>query len=161
MFKRYLSLDWFITIAGFSISAAWIILSATRHSTAQTECETEFYSDTSTANSAASLAESSDTVCNIFSWVEVGIMGGLFVVLLIMQVSVAYHIFLLRMGRLIEQTFSKAVHAHRSIIIRQIPTGRPVTLQQLLRIHQSPHLQHPNGTSIRSFQPSQEKGQRG
>lgn len=96
LFKRYLSLDWFITIAGFSISAAWIILSATRHSTAQTDCQNEFYS-TSTINSAASLAESSDTVCNIFSWVDVGIMAGLLVVLALMQVSAADHIYLLRM----------------------------------------------------------------
>lgn len=84
LFKRYLSLDWVITIAAFSIAAAWIIISATRHSTAQANCQTEFYSN-STTNSAASLAESSDTVCNIFSWVDVGIMGGLWVVLVLMQ----------------------------------------------------------------------------
>lgn len=87
MFKRYLSADWLITVAGFSISAAWVILSATRHSTAQADCQAEFYSNTSTAGSAASLAGSSDTVCNIFSWVDVGVMAGLLVVLAIMQVS--------------------------------------------------------------------------
>lgn len=91
LFKRYLSLDWFIHIAGFSISAAWIILSAARHSTAQTYCENQFYPTTSTANSAASLSGSSDTVCNIFSWVDVGIMAGLFVVVLLMQVGANLH----------------------------------------------------------------------
>ena len=92
MFKRYLSLDWFITIAGFSVAAAWVIISATRHSTAQANCQEEFYSNNSTVSNAASLADSSDTVCNIFSWVDVGIMAGLWVVLAFMQVSDADHI---------------------------------------------------------------------
>lgn len=92
MFKRYLSLDWFITIAGFSVAAAWVIISATRHSTAQANCQEEFYSNNSTVSNAASLADSSDTVCNIFSWVDVGIMAGLWVVLALMQVSDADHI---------------------------------------------------------------------
>jgi len=84
LFKRYLSLDWFITIAGFSVSAAWIIISGTRHSTAQANCEREYYSGGSTDN-AASLADAADTVCSIFSWVDVGVMAGLWVILLIMQ----------------------------------------------------------------------------
>lgn len=86
LFKRYLSLTWFITIAGFSISVAWIIISATRHSTAQANCENDYYSGP-TVNNAASLASEATTVCNIFSWVDVGVMGGLWVVLLLMQVS--------------------------------------------------------------------------
>lgn len=93
MFKRYLSLDWVVTIAGFSISMAWIIASAARHSTAQANCERDYYTDGSTGNNAASLANASDTVCNIFSWVDVGIMGGLWFVLLIMQVSAADYIY--------------------------------------------------------------------
>lgn len=97
LFKRYLSLDWFITIAVFSISVAWIIISATRHSAAQANCEKEYYTPDSTGNTAASLADASDTVCNIFSWVDVGIMGGLWVVLLLMQVSAMVYICPLRM----------------------------------------------------------------
>ena len=87
MFKRYVSLSWFITTAGFSISAAWIIISATRHSTAQANCEKDYYSTGSTGDIAASLANEAQTVCNIFSWVDVGVMGGLWVILMIMQVS--------------------------------------------------------------------------
>lgn len=96
MFKRYLALDWFIIIAGFSISAAWIIISATRHSTAQANCEVDHYSTGSAGDNAASLSSQAATVCDIFSWIDVGIMGGLWVVLLIMQVSAEDQIYLLR-----------------------------------------------------------------
>lgn len=127
MFKRYLSLSWFITIAGFSISIAWIIMSATRHSTAQANCEKDYYSTGSTGDNAASLASEADTVCNIFSWVDVGVMGGLWVVLLLMQVSAenrsAWH------GHLIESRIRAVVHAHRCIVVWQGPTNRQIPLQ--------------------------------
>ena len=64
-------------------------MSATRHSTAQTNCERKFYAAGSTGDNAASLASEAATVCNIFSWAEIGVMGGLWVVLLLMQVSAA------------------------------------------------------------------------
>jgi len=94
LFRRYLALNWVITLGGFSISIAWIIASAARHSTAQANCQSDFYPAGSTGNNAASLANASDTVCNIFSWVDVGIMGGLWIVLLIMQVSAPDYIYL-------------------------------------------------------------------
>lgn len=51
-------------------------MSATRHSTAKAKCITDFFTD---ANGASS--SEGDTLCNIFPWVDVGIMGGLWVLL--------------------------------------------------------------------------------
>jgi hypothetical protein len=132
LFKRYLSLDWFITIAGFSISAAWIIISATRHSTAQTNCQTDFYSATSTVNTAASLASASDTVCNIFSWVDVGIMGGLFVVLVLMQLYML----------IVASSYSKAQQAERTRYNSFYESANPLTSNIPMEPRSDPHNRH-------------------
>ena len=78
MFKRYATLHLLITIAAFSVAAVWIIISATRHSTAKSKCESDFFVDSTTSEV--------DTLCEIFPWVDVGIMGGLWVLLAIVQV---------------------------------------------------------------------------
>ena len=57
-------------------------MSATRHSTAKAKCITDFF--TTGGNSSASEGE---TLCEIFSWVDVGIMGGLWVILAALHVS--------------------------------------------------------------------------
>jgi len=80
VFSTYLTLNALATIAAFSVAAVWIILSGTRHSTAQSTCENNFYNGTS-----GSVASEGVTLCNIFAWVDLGVMAGLWVVLLIMQ----------------------------------------------------------------------------
>jgi hypothetical protein len=69
-----------VTCAGFSVAAVWIGISASRHSVAQSKCETAFFS------SAGDTTQEGQTMCNIFSWVDIGIMGGLWVVLALAQV---------------------------------------------------------------------------
>ncbi|KAI0067735.1 hypothetical protein BV25DRAFT_1790974, partial [Artomyces pyxidatus] len=81
-FRRYTTLHILITVAAFSVAAVWIALSATRHSTAKTNCEKKFFS---TNGSTIDLSSEGETMCEIFPWVDVGIMGGLWVLLAITQ----------------------------------------------------------------------------
>jgi hypothetical protein len=64
----------------FSIAIVWVILSATRHSTAQSNCLKNFFNNDNTNSEGK-------TLCNIFPWVDVGVMGGLWVILAILQVG--------------------------------------------------------------------------
>lgn len=70
MYRRYVTLHIMAIIAAFAVAAAWLIVSATRHSTAKTNCINNFFtSDSSEAG----------TLCDIFPWVDIGLMGGLLV----------------------------------------------------------------------------------
>ncbi|KAF8974001.1 hypothetical protein BDZ97DRAFT_1900723 [Flammula alnicola] len=83
MYKHYITLHGLVASAAFSIAAAWIIMSASRHSNAKVKCITDFFTDTNGAS-----ASEGDTLCNIFPWVDIGIMGALWVIL------AALHIYL-------------------------------------------------------------------
>ena len=78
MYRRYATLHLLATIAAFSVAAVWIAISASRHSQAKTKCTTDFFPINSDSEG--------DTLCDIFPWVDVGIMGGLWVLLAIVQV---------------------------------------------------------------------------
>lgn len=78
MYRRYVTLHSMITVAAFAVAAVWIAISASRHSTAQTNCENTFFGSTTNTEGT--------TMCNIFGWVDVGIMGGLWVLFAIAQV---------------------------------------------------------------------------
>jgi len=79
MFRRYTTLHILLTTAAFSVAAAWIIISATRHSTAKSNCEQNFFS------ASSDITSEGETMCQIFPWVDIGIMGGLWVLLAISQ----------------------------------------------------------------------------
>ncbi|KAI0094744.1 hypothetical protein BDY19DRAFT_914353 [Irpex rosettiformis] len=79
LYRRYTTLHLLLTLADFSVAAVWIILSASRHSKAKSTCETDFFSDSTTTSLG-------DTLCNIFPWVDVGLMAGLWVLLAIAQI---------------------------------------------------------------------------
>lgn len=86
MFRRYTTLHLLITSAGFSVAAAWIIWSATRHSAAQSQCLVDFFPpDTSSTDTSFSSSEGK-TLCNIFPWVDIGVMSGLWVIIAILEV---------------------------------------------------------------------------
>ncbi|KAF7966636.1 hypothetical protein HWV62_37595 [Athelia sp. TMB] len=70
-FRRFLTLHGIVAAALFAVGAAWEAISASRHSKAQSACITDFF-----PNSSSSLGT---TMCNIFPWVDVGIMGGMLV----------------------------------------------------------------------------------
>lgn len=87
MFRRYTTIHIMITTAAFSVALVWIIISATKHNTAKADCLTDFFSNTT---STSVTGDEGDILCNIFTWVDVGLMGGLWIILAIMQVRQLY-----------------------------------------------------------------------
>ncbi|KAF9460818.1 hypothetical protein BDZ94DRAFT_1222454 [Collybia nuda] len=80
LYRRYVSLNALITLSVFAVAAAWIIISASKHSTAKSRCLLNFFPSDDTSQG--------DTLCEIFPWVDVGIMGGLWVVLGILHIYI-------------------------------------------------------------------------
>ncbi|KAI0051768.1 hypothetical protein FA95DRAFT_202621 [Auriscalpium vulgare] len=78
-FRRYTTLNIMITVAAFSVAAVWIGLSAGRHNTAKANCLQKYFSSSDTFQAEG------DKMCEIFPWVDVGLMGGLWVLLAITQ----------------------------------------------------------------------------
>lgn len=83
MYRRYVTLHSMATTGAFAIAAVWIIISASRHSVAESKCESDFFG---AAASSGPTASEGGVLCNIFPWVDVGIMGGLWVFFAITQV---------------------------------------------------------------------------
>ncbi|KAI0280650.1 hypothetical protein BGY98DRAFT_1185417 [Russula aff. rugulosa BPL654] len=79
LFRRYITLHALITVAAFSVAAVWIAISASRHSTAKHNCEQRFFT------TASDITSEGETMCEIFPWVDIGLMGALWAVLLISQ----------------------------------------------------------------------------
>ncbi|KAI0800893.1 hypothetical protein C8Q74DRAFT_1314298 [Fomes fomentarius] len=69
-YRRYITLHLLTTVAAFGVAAAWIAISATRHTQAQNQCINDFYKNTVSATNGQG-----ETLCNIFPWADVGIMG--------------------------------------------------------------------------------------
>lgn len=82
MFRRYATLNTGATIVVFAIAAVWVIISGSRHSTAQSNCEATFF-----PSSSGSTSSEGQTLCEIFSWVDVGLMAGAWVFFALVQVS--------------------------------------------------------------------------
>ncbi|PSS37554.1 hypothetical protein PHLCEN_2v570 [Hermanssonia centrifuga] len=78
MYRRYTTLHLLVTLGAFSVAAVWIAWSAARHNKAKAKCQTDFFAFTSEASEA-------ETLCNIFPWVDIGLMAGLWVLLAISQ----------------------------------------------------------------------------
>lgn len=76
LYRRYVTLHIMAIVAVFAVAAAWAIVSASRHSAAQANCIKDFFPDSASGSPTASEGE---ILCNIFPWVDVGIMGGLWV----------------------------------------------------------------------------------
>ncbi|ODO08613.1 hypothetical protein L198_00344 [Cryptococcus wingfieldii CBS 7118] len=91
-FKVYTLLNGLAVVAGFVCSAALIIASALKHDTAVTACEEKFFSDTTNTSSSANstLASEGQTLCSAFAWADIGMMGGLWVIMLIVQLYFLY-----------------------------------------------------------------------
>ncbi|KZT43802.1 hypothetical protein SISSUDRAFT_500130 [Sistotremastrum suecicum HHB10207 ss-3] len=94
LFKRFTMLHSLITTAAFAVAAAFIIISATKHSTSQSACEKTFNNfnanATTTDGISTDTGEEGSILCNIFTWVTVGVMGGLWVILGIFEVYIYF-----------------------------------------------------------------------
>ncbi|WVQ69428.1 uncharacterized protein L199_007645 [Kwoniella botswanensis] len=94
-FKVYTLLNAIAILAGLICAAALIIVSAIQHNTAVSACEAKFFSDSNSTSSSANqtLAAEGEALCSAFAWADVGIMGALWVILLLVQ---GYFIYLTR-----------------------------------------------------------------
>jgi len=84
LFRRYSTLHILSTSAAFAVAAVMIALSAAHHSATETRCLNSFFpgNDASTSGTQAL----GNTECNIFPWVDVGLMGGIWALLAISQI---------------------------------------------------------------------------
>ncbi|WWC68093.1 uncharacterized protein I206_102014 [Kwoniella pini CBS 10737] len=94
-FKVYSLINALAILAALICAAALIITSALQHNKAVSKCETKFFSDSSSTSSTANetLASEGQALCSAFAWADVGIMGALWVILLVVQ---GYFIYLTR-----------------------------------------------------------------
>lgn len=79
--KRFVGVHLLVLIAGFAVAAAWTIMSAVGHKDAKADCQKDFFDPNDSAQ-----ASLSDKLCEIFPWVDVGVMGGLWALLAALQV---------------------------------------------------------------------------
>ncbi|KAI9572895.1 hypothetical protein HD554DRAFT_2014168 [Boletus coccyginus] len=85
MYRRYTTLNTGATIVVFAIAAVWVIMSGSGHSTALSNCEATFF-----PSSNGSTSSEGQTLCEIFAWVDVGVMAGAWVFFALVQ---AYFLF--------------------------------------------------------------------
>lgn len=76
LFRSYMNLHCLLAVAVFAIGLTWTIISASRHSAAKSKCISEFFNTTQ-----ADLGTESEILCQIFPWVDVGIMGAFLLLL--------------------------------------------------------------------------------
>jgi hypothetical protein len=84
LFRRYVAINWILLYVGLSVAATYLGISAARHSAAVTACEATFFSGDSSSTTEDTKGEE---ICNIFCWATLGVMGALWVLLFIVQVS--------------------------------------------------------------------------
>lgn len=87
LFRRYVLFNTIVLYVGLSAAAAFIGISAGRHDTAVDACELSFFSSGGNQTTTAQEDTEGQQICNIFTWVVLGIMGALWVVLFIVQAS--------------------------------------------------------------------------
>ncbi|KAF9513663.1 hypothetical protein BS47DRAFT_1317328 [Hydnum rufescens UP504] len=78
-YRLYQRTNTLAVLVAFGMAAAFIGVSAGRHNTAVANCKSAYF------RSTGSSATESQTLCNVFTWVVVGLMGLLWVVLAIFQ----------------------------------------------------------------------------
>jgi len=120
LYKRYVTLHGLAAVAAFSVAAAWTIMSATQHDKAQTKCIADFFSADS------SMASEGETICNIFPWVDVGIMGALLLILLALHVSVSVY-------NKCKSNFCLDLSFRCSLVLWQESASRPCTVRKSIR----------------------------
>jgi hypothetical protein len=83
VFSRYIMLNTFIVSTAFGVAASFVGISWARHSTAVKKCISDFFQD---PTAGSSLDTESQTLCKIFTYLDDGIMTGLWILLAIVQV---------------------------------------------------------------------------
>ncbi|KAK0522620.1 hypothetical protein OC834_006219 [Tilletia horrida] len=99
-YRLYLRINTILTLAIIGVSAAFLAIGAARHSTAVEACVANFGSVGTTTSTSAisntlsstanSVADTGNTICNAFVWVQVGAMAGLIVLLGLTQLYMLF-----------------------------------------------------------------------
>ncbi|KZT55538.1 hypothetical protein CALCODRAFT_405775, partial [Calocera cornea HHB12733] len=88
LFRTYLWLNTVLVVACFALAGTLIGISASRHNQVVTACEASFFPTSTTTTSSVgsnALDGEGQSVCNIFAWVDIGVLGGLWALLAIFQ----------------------------------------------------------------------------
>ncbi|TIC25755.1 hypothetical protein E3Q12_00914 [Wallemia mellicola] len=83
LFRRFHFLNTLLTLCAFMCALAIIIACAAKHSDATTKCQSDYYPPDPDAT--FTLSQYSGTICNILGWVDIGVMGLLWVLLILVQ----------------------------------------------------------------------------
>lgn len=121
LFRRYVSLHSLTLAAAFSVSLVWIILSLSHHSTAKSNCLSNFF-----AHADDKQITEGNTLCEIFPWVDVGVMGGLWLILAILHVRILLLVF----NNLTDHTPDLPLCCHIGIQLRATAGPCPVWCPQ-------------------------------
>lgn len=90
-FRKYVAVNTAALALAFILALVWIIVSAVKHTSAVDACIEQFITEDSGTNSnqsevnVTSGSVSGETLCNIFTWVQMGVMGGLWLALLLVE----------------------------------------------------------------------------
>jgi len=131
-YRKYVHVNMGAVALTFVLALVWIIVSAVKHNTAVTACIEQFVTETENSGTSTSASDdaslididsgavSGSSLCSIFTWVQTGIMGGLWLALLIIEVyfvmmSRAYS----REQRLDHQRYNSIYTEQRQSYIRQ------------------------------------------
>lgn len=95
VYRLYIRVQFFATLALLAITIAFTATAAARHSRAMLECTAQFESSLSGNTAELGSVESAlqsgrSQICNILTWIDVGMMGGLILVLGLTQLYMCY-----------------------------------------------------------------------
>jgi len=123
LFKKYVTFNSIILYLGLSAALAFIAISAGRHQPAVDQCDSSFFGSGNQTTTTAQVDTEGQQICNIFTWVVLGIMGALWVVLFILQ---TYFTFALRGYG----TTQRADHSKYQSIYSQNGTDQNIVLNE-------------------------------
>lgn len=85
IFAKYSIINSILVLAELAVTATFTIISATSHQKAVANCEKNFFAAASTSTGIAAEDGEGKVICEIFTWTGVGLMGGLWLLLVILQ----------------------------------------------------------------------------
>ncbi|PWN54220.1 hypothetical protein IE53DRAFT_383184 [Violaceomyces palustris] len=97
MYRTYIRINLILTLITIVSALAFFAVSAVRHSTALDSCVAKFGSTPSGDGSGLAISQATSAldgsgrdICNVFIWVQIGVMGGLIVLMGVTQLYMCY-----------------------------------------------------------------------
>jgi len=81
LYRRFTTLHCMLMLGVFTVAAVFIGWSGGKHSKATTDCQTDFFSNSTSSSGLVDTSKEGQLLCNIFAWVTFGVMAGLWFVL--------------------------------------------------------------------------------